>query len=166
MSSSASMAQMLLLLCGDVEANPGPPGSRRRGEEKPDKAKIMADKVESHDKKLEELEALVKSQSQLIEDLTTKHSELKVDSEKRAEEMKVESEKRVEDLKVESREKLERLEVALEAAVEDNKVLGSRVQDQHREQVERDQRLQQELMDRAENAKVGYTYMYTYYLYT
>jgi len=63
---AASLAQ-----CGDVESNPGP-----KREPKPDKAKIMADKVDSHDAKLEELENLVKGQASLIDELKSKQVEL------------------------------------------------------------------------------------------
>lgn len=84
---------LLLLLSGDVETNPGPRG---RPEPKPDKAKIMADKVESHDTKIQELEALVQSQKELIEEMKTKQ----VDLEKKLEEKEVQ----MQEVKVEVQE--------------------------------------------------------------
>ena len=103
-STSDLFSQVLLLLCGDVEQNPGPPGRR---EPKPDKAKIMADKVEAHEAKFEELTGLIKSQAELIETLTSKQVEL---------------EKALEDKQVEATSRLEEMKVALEASLEETKV--------------------------------------------
>ena len=57
----------LLLQCGDVEVNPGP--MSRRVDPRLDKAKMMAEKVEAHDLKLEELEELIRSQAEMIESM-------------------------------------------------------------------------------------------------
>ncbi|XP_059099208.1 protein unc-13 homolog C-like isoform X2 [Tigriopus californicus] len=86
---------LLLLLSGDVETNPGPP--RGRPEPKPDKNKIMQDKVEAHGTKLEELENLVKSQAELIETLQAKQVEMASELETK----QVEAQTKLEDLKTE-----------------------------------------------------------------
>ena len=105
----------LLFLCGDVERNPGPPGRR---EPKPDKAKSMADKVEAHDAKFEELDNLIKSQAELIESLTAKQVEL----EKSLTEKQVELEKSQAEKQVEAAGKLEEMKVAMEARLEETQV--------------------------------------------
>ena len=91
--SPAAVTALLLLLSGDVELNPGPRPAR---EPKPDKAKIMADKVEAHDGKLTALEELVDAQKALIEELQAKQvsleeqlAEKQVAAEARADELKV-----------------------------------------------------------------------------
>ena len=106
---AAVWLQTLLLLCGDVESNPGPKPAAR--EAKPDKAKIMADKVDAHDAKLEELEALVKSQAELIEELTKKQ----VDLVAQLDEKQVELRQHLEANKVEAVTSIEQLKVALES---------------------------------------------------
>jgi len=60
-----------LAQCGDIESNPGP-----KKERPPTKEQIMASKVDSHETKLEELEVLVKSQAELIQELKSKQVEL------------------------------------------------------------------------------------------
>ena len=117
----------LLLLCGDVESNPGPKPAR---EPKPDKAKIMADKVDAHDAKLEELEALVKSQAELIEELTKKQVDLvaqleekQVDLRKHLEANKVEAETSIVQLKVALESDLRRTSSNLEVKIDDQKVI-------------------------------------------
>ena len=77
---------LLLLLAGDVETNPGPPGRR---EPKPDPKKIMEEKVNSHDDKISAQEKLVADQAKLLEDMAGKQVEL----ETRLEDTKVELEK-------------------------------------------------------------------------
>jgi Skp family chaperone for outer membrane proteins len=120
-------ALALLLLCGDVESNPGPKPAR---EPKPDKAKIMADKVDAHDAKLEELEALVKSQAELIEELTKKQVDLvaqleekQVDLRKHLEANKVEAETSIVQLKVALESDLRRTSSNLEVKIVDQKVM-------------------------------------------
>jgi predicted RNase H-like nuclease (RuvC/YqgF family) len=108
-ASAALWLSSLLLLGGDIESNPGPKQPAR--EAKPDKAKIMADKVDAHDAKLEELEALVKSQAELIEELTKKQ----VDLVAQLEEKQVELRQHLEANKVEAESSIEKLKVALES---------------------------------------------------
>jgi len=60
-----------LAQCGDIESNPGP-----KKERPPTKEQIMQGKVDSHETKLEELEVLVKSQAELIQELKSKQVEL------------------------------------------------------------------------------------------
>ena len=119
----------LLLRCGDVESNPGPKPAR---EPKPDKAKIMADKVDAHDAKLEELEALVKSQAELIEELTKKQVDLvaqleekQVELRKHMEANKVEAVSSVEQLKVALESDLRRTSSNLEVKISDQKVMAA-----------------------------------------
>ena len=85
------MSQLLLLLSGDVETNPGP-----AREKKPDPKKIMEDKVNSHDEKIEALEKLVNDQKQMLESMTEKQVELQT----ALEDSKVEFNKSLEDKKV------------------------------------------------------------------
>ena len=86
-------ASLLLLLAGDVETNPGPPGRR---EPKPDPKKIMEEKVNSHDDKIGALEKLVAEQAARLEEMAGKQVEL----ETRLEDTKVELEKAGADNKV------------------------------------------------------------------
>ncbi|XP_023325234.1 uncharacterized protein LOC111698964 isoform X2 [Eurytemora carolleeae] len=69
----ASYLVLLLLLSGDVELNPGPP---KRGEPKPDPKKVMEDKVNGHDEKIEALEKLVEEQGKMLLEITEKQVEL------------------------------------------------------------------------------------------
>ena len=85
------IAQLLLILSGDVETNPGP-----AREKKPDPKKIMEDKVNSHDEKIEALEKLVNDQKQMLESMTEKQVELQT----ALEDSKVEFNKSLEDKKV------------------------------------------------------------------
>ena len=62
---------MLLLLSGDVETNPGP-----GREKKPDPKKVMEEKVNSHDEKINELENTVRDQKKKIKEMTEKQVEL------------------------------------------------------------------------------------------
>lgn len=126
-STPASWLSSLLLLCGDVELNPGPKPAR---EPKPDKAKIMADKVDAHDAKLEELEALVKSQAELIEALSKKQVDLvaqleekQVELRKHLEANKVEAETSIVQLKVALESDLRRTSSNLEVKIDDQKVM-------------------------------------------
>ena len=102
-SRTGMLALLLLLLCGDVEVNPGPPGRR---EPKPDPKKIMEEKVNSHDEKIAALEKLVQEQAARLEEMTGKQVELadeltatKVELGKAGEENKV-LEERVTELQV------------------------------------------------------------------
>lgn len=100
---------LLLLLAGDVESNPGPTRPR---EPKPDKAKIMADKVDAHEAKLAEMSALIESQAETI-------AALKVELTERMDARQVEEDARLEAVKVEWQERLRAAEVsAAEAAAE------------------------------------------------
>ena len=119
-----TMANTLLLLSGDVELNPGPPGRR---EPKPDPKKIMEEKVNNHDEKLKMLEELVMEQKKMLEEMGGKQVELegqisdnKVELERAAEENKV-LEERVGQLQVKSVESGEQ-QVDLEAKVQANQV--------------------------------------------
>lgn len=89
----ASYLVLLLLLSGDVELNPGPP---KRAEPKPDPKKVMEDKVNGHDEKIEALEKLVEEQGKMLLEMTEKQVELiqqvekdKVELNKKGEEIKV-----------------------------------------------------------------------------
>ena len=126
-SKPAVWLSFLLLLCGDVESNPGPKPAR---EVKPDKAKIMADKVDAHDAKLEELEALVKSQAELIESLTAKQVELVTQLDEKQVELrthmeanKVEADTSIAQLKVALESDLKRTSSNLEIKIEEQKVI-------------------------------------------
>jgi len=98
----------LLILSGDVEQNPGPKPPAK--EAKPDKATIMANKVDAHDAKLEELEALVKAQAELIEEMKKHQVELTA----QLEEKQVDLRDRLEANKVEAQTSMGHLKVALE----------------------------------------------------
>ena len=82
---------MLLLLSGDVETNPGP-----GREKKPDPKKVMEEKVNTHDEKIEGLEKTVSEQKKKIKEMTEKQVELQ----KALEDQKVELTKSFEDKKV------------------------------------------------------------------
>jgi hypothetical protein len=99
---------LVLLQSGDVELNPGPKAAPK--EAKPDKAAIMATKVDEHDAKLEELEGLVKAQAELIEELKKQQVELVA----KLEEKQVELRTVLEANKVEAENSLGQLKVALE----------------------------------------------------
>ena len=55
------VSALLLLLSGDVETNPGP-----GREKKPDPKKVMEEKVNTHDEKIEGLEKTVSEQKKKI----------------------------------------------------------------------------------------------------
>lgn len=82
---------LLLLLSGDVEKNPGPARER-----KPDPKKVMEEKVNTHDEKIETLEKTVSEQKKKIKEMTEKQVELQT----ALEEQKVELTKSFEDKKV------------------------------------------------------------------
>lgn len=98
----------LLIRAGDVEQNPGPKAPAK--EAKPDKATIMANKVDAHDAKLGELEALVKAQAELIEEMKKQQVELTA----QLEEKQVDLRDRLEANKVEVQTSMGQLKVALE----------------------------------------------------
>ena len=98
---------LLLLLAGDVESNPGPTRPR---EPKPDKAKIMADKVDAHEAKLAEMSALIESQAETI-------AALKVELTERMDARQVEEDARLEAVKVGRQERVAEVSAA-EAAAE------------------------------------------------
>ena len=85
--------RLLLLQCGDVESNPGPRGA---GKEKPDKNKIMQEKLDAHEAKFKELEDLISAQKEIIEGLKDQQVQLS----KESEENKVQSEQRLVEVKV------------------------------------------------------------------
>jgi len=82
---------MLLILSGDIETNPGP-----GREKKPDPKKVMEEKVNTHDEKIEGLEKTVSEQKKKIKEMTEKQ----VDLERALEDQKVELTKSFEDKKV------------------------------------------------------------------
>eukprot|EP00090_Calanus_glacialis_P016150 TRINITY_DN25368_c0_g1_i1.p1 TRINITY_DN25368_c0_g1~~TRINITY_DN25368_c0_g1_i1.p1 ORF type:complete len:400 (-),score=143.35 TRINITY_DN25368_c0_g1_i1:250-1449(-) len=97
--------QMLLLLSGDVETNPGP-----AREKKPDPKKIMEDKVNSHDEKIAALEKLVTDQKKMLEAMTEKQVELQT----ALEDSKVEFSKSMEDKKTATDQTIEELNTEVE----------------------------------------------------
>ena len=118
-----NLANILLLLSGDVELNPGP----GRREPKPDPKKIMEEKVNSHDEKIKVLEQLVEEQKKMMEEMNGKQVELetqissnKVELERAAEENKVLEEK-VDQLQVKLQQS-DQTQVDLEAKVQANQV--------------------------------------------
>ena len=56
------LQQILLVLCGDVETNPGPA--------RPDPKKVMEEKVSNHDDKIAALEKILKKQKKIIESIS------------------------------------------------------------------------------------------------
>merc|ERR1712165_30151 len=68
--------KQLLALCGDVESNPGPPTKKKSKEKPPDEKQIMKEKVERHDAKVDEFEALIRAQAEALEELKQKQVEL------------------------------------------------------------------------------------------
>ena len=86
-----SRSALLLLLSGDVESNPGP-----GREKKPDPKKVMEEKVNTHDDKIEKLENTVSEQRKKIKEMTEKQVELQT----ALEDQKVALTKCVEDKKV------------------------------------------------------------------
>ena len=66
-----SNSALLLLLSGDVETNPGP-----GREKKPDPKKVMEEKVNTHDEKIEALEKTVSEQKKKIKEMNEKQVEL------------------------------------------------------------------------------------------
>ena len=126
-------------MAGDVESNPGPRGR----EPKPDKAKIMADKVEAHDAKFEELEKLLKEQSETIEAMKEKQVEL----EGQLEAKQVEAEARMSEMKVSLTERQEQCQVLagqLEATQVQIDAEKERANEMAKAQVESLERLEQE----------------------
>ncbi len=115
-----ALSLLLLLQCGDVEPNPGP-----RREPKPDKAKIVAEKVEGHEARIAELESLLKSQSDLIEQLRAEQ----VQKAEEFEAKQVESAKAMEQLKVESSEAMDAMKVESSRAMDQIKVDSARAVD-------------------------------------
>ena len=108
----------LLALCGDVESNPGPPTKKKSKEKPPDEKQIMKEKVERHDAKVDEFEALIKAQAEAIEELKQKQVELV----RGVEEQKVEHQQRVEEVKVEAANHLNEMKSAMESQLADQKV--------------------------------------------
>ena len=115
-----NLTGLLLLLAGDVELNPGPPGRR---EPKPDPKKIMEEKVNSHDEKIKALEQLVEEQKKMLEEMSGKQ----VDLETQITNNKVELERAAEENKV-LEEKVGELQVKLVEAGESQVDLGAKVQ--------------------------------------
>ena len=109
----------LLALCGDVESNPGPPTKKKSKEKPPDEKQIMKEKVERHDAKVDEFEALIRAQAEAIEELKQKQVELV----RGMEEQKVEHQQRVEEVKVEAANHLNEMKSAMESQMADQKVL-------------------------------------------
>ena len=108
----------LLALCGDVESNPGPPTKKKSKEKPKDEKQIMAEKVERHDAKVDEFEALIRAQAEAIEELKLKQVELV----RGVEEQKVEHQQRVEEVKVEAANHLNEMKSAMEGQLADQKV--------------------------------------------
>ena len=109
----------LLALCGDVESNPGPPTKKKSKEKPPDEKQIMKEKVERHDAKVDEFEALIRAQAEALEELKQKQVELV----RGMEEQKVEHQQRVEEVKVEAANHLNEMKSAMESQMADQKVL-------------------------------------------
>ena len=91
MQSTFLASSLLILLSNDVETNPGP-----GREKKPDPKKVMEEKVNTHDEKIEGLEKTVSDQKKKIKDMTDKQVELQ----KALIDQKVELTKSFEDKKV------------------------------------------------------------------
>ena len=108
----------LLALCGDVESNPGPPTKKKSKEKPPDEKQIMKEKVERHDAKVDEFEALIRAQAEALEELKQKQVELV----RGMEEQKVEHQQRVEEVKVEAANHLNEMKSAMESQMADQKV--------------------------------------------
>ena len=108
----------LLALCGDVESNPGPPTKKKSKEKPPDEKQIMKEKVERHDAKVDEFEALIRAQAESLEELKQKQVELV----RGMEEQKVEHQQRVEEVKVEAANHLNEMKSAMESQMADQKV--------------------------------------------
>ncbi len=147
------LSALLLLLSGDVESNPGPPGGSRRGrpEPKPDKHQLLQEKVDGQETKIQELETLVLSQKEVIEELRTAQVELR----ENLESAKVESERRlkeaVEAEKVRAEEETQRRQVAererIKLEMEAEKVRAKEeVAETLREAMEREQVAQSNLV--------------------
>ena len=56
------LLQILLVLCGDVETNPGPA--------RPDPKKVMEERVNNHDDKIAALEKILKKRNKIIESIS------------------------------------------------------------------------------------------------
>jgi septal ring factor EnvC (AmiA/AmiB activator) len=56
------LPQILLVLCGDVETNPGPA--------RPDPKKVMEERVNNHDDKIAALEKILKKRNKIIESIS------------------------------------------------------------------------------------------------
>ena len=56
------LQQILLVLCGDVETNPGPL--------RPDPKKVMEETVNNHDDKIAALEKILKKRNKIIESIS------------------------------------------------------------------------------------------------
>ena len=108
----------LLALCGDVESNPGPPTKKKSKEKPPDEKQIQKEKIERHDAKIDEFEALIKAQAETIEELKQKQVELVTGME----DQKVQHQQRVEEVKVEAANHLNEMKSAMEGQMADQKV--------------------------------------------
>ena len=108
----------LLALCGDVESNPGPPTKKKSKEKPPDEKQIQKEKIERHDAKIDEFEALIKAQAETIEELKQKQVELVTGME----DQKVQHQQRVEEVKVEAANHLDEMKSAMESQMADQKV--------------------------------------------
>ena len=60
------LPQILLVLCGDVETNPGPA--------RPDPKKVMEERVNNHDDKIAALEKILKKRNKIIESISEEHA--------------------------------------------------------------------------------------------
>ena len=76
-AAASVVVGLLLLLSGDVELNPGPRGVPGG---KPDKNKIMQDKLEAHEAKFKELEEVINDQKNLIQTLKDQQVQLQKES--------------------------------------------------------------------------------------
>ena len=56
------LPQILLVLCGDIETNPGPA--------RPDPKKVMEERVNNHDDKIAALEKILKKRNKIIESIS------------------------------------------------------------------------------------------------
>ena len=82
------LPQILLVLCGDVETNPGPA--------RPDPKKVMEEKVNNHDDKIAALEKILKKQNKIIESI----SEEQVILQKAIEDSKIEFDKSMDENRI------------------------------------------------------------------
>ena len=91
------LLQILLVLCGDVETNPGPA--------RPDPKKVMEERVNNHDEKIAALEKILKKRNKIIKSISEEQAILqkaiednKIDLEKSMDENRILSDD-LEDLK-------------------------------------------------------------------